>query len=33
VRAADLRFTLDEVTAYLGDTTGLELTERDIARL
>ncbi len=28
VRAADLRFTLDEAAAYLSDVTGLELTRR-----
>ena len=33
VRAADLRFTLEEATAYLGEVSGLELTGRDIARL
>jgi hypothetical protein len=33
VRAADLRFTLDEVAAYLNDVTGLELAADDIAAL
>ena len=33
VRAADLRFTHDEVSAYLNDTSGLNLTGRDIAVL
>jgi LuxR family transcriptional regulator, maltose regulon positive regulatory protein len=33
VRAADLRFTLDEVAAYLNDVTGLELAASDIATL
>src|SRR6478609_7347997 len=33
VRAADLRFTPDEVTAYLNDVTGLDLTPDDIAAL
>jgi LuxR family maltose regulon positive regulatory protein len=33
VRAADLRFTPEEVSAYLNDTTGLKLTGRDIAVL
>jgi LuxR family maltose regulon positive regulatory protein len=33
VRAADLRFTHEEVSAYLGDATGLSLTGRDIAVL
>ncbi|MDQ1463243.1 MAG: hypothetical protein QOC73_184, partial [Actinomycetota bacterium] len=31
VRAADLRFTLDEVAAYLNDVVGLELTADDVA--
>jgi LuxR family maltose regulon positive regulatory protein len=33
VRAADLRFTHEEVSAYFNDTTGLELTGSDIAVL
>jgi LuxR family maltose regulon positive regulatory protein len=33
VRAADLRFTPDEVAAYLNDVTGLELAAGDIAAL
>ncbi len=33
VRAADLRFTRDEVSAYFNDTTGLGLTGRDVAVL
>jgi LuxR family transcriptional regulator, maltose regulon positive regulatory protein len=33
VRAADLRFTLDEVAAYLNDVTGLDLAASDIAAL
>ena len=33
VRAAELRFTLDEVAAYLGDVVGLELAAGDIAAL
>jgi LuxR family maltose regulon positive regulatory protein len=33
VRAADLRFTLDEATAYLNDVTGLDLAASDIAAL
>jgi LuxR family transcriptional regulator, maltose regulon positive regulatory protein len=33
VRAADLRFTLDEVAAYLNDVTGLDLAASDIATL
>jgi LuxR family maltose regulon positive regulatory protein len=33
IRAADLRFTLDEVTAYFNDVTGLELAASDIAAL
>jgi LuxR family transcriptional regulator, maltose regulon positive regulatory protein len=33
IRAADLRFTLDEVDAYLNDVTGLEVAAGDIARL
>ena len=33
VRAADLRFTLDEVAAYLNDVTGLGLASGDIAAL
>jgi LuxR family maltose regulon positive regulatory protein len=33
VRAADLRFTHEEVSAYLDDATGLNLTGRDIAVL
>ncbi|HKP99261.1 MAG TPA: helix-turn-helix transcriptional regulator, partial [Actinomycetes bacterium] len=33
VRAADLRFTHEEVSAYLGDATGLSLTGRDVAVL
>src|SRR5919197_1555139 len=33
VRAADLRFTLDEVAAYLNDVTGLDLAAGDIAAL
>ncbi|MDX6217375.1 MAG: hypothetical protein QOG99_2959, partial [Frankiales bacterium] len=32
-RAAELRFTLDEVTAYLNEVVGLELTADDIAAL
>ena len=33
VRAADLRFTLDEVAAYLNDVIGLDLEAADIAAL
>ncbi len=33
VRAADLRFTLDEVTAYLNQAVGLDLSAADIAAL
>ncbi len=33
IRAADLRFTLDEVTAYLNDVAGLELAASDVAIL
>ena len=33
VRAADLRFTLDEVTAYLNDVVGLDLDTPEIATL
>ncbi|HEU4899412.1 MAG TPA: tetratricopeptide repeat protein [Actinomycetota bacterium] len=33
IRAADLRFTLDEVAAYLNDVTGLDLAAGDIAAL
>jgi LuxR family transcriptional regulator, maltose regulon positive regulatory protein len=33
VRAADLRFTVDEAAAYLNDVTGLELAAGDIATL
>ena len=33
IRAADLRFTLDEVAAYFNDVTGLELAASDIAAL
>jgi LuxR family transcriptional regulator, maltose regulon positive regulatory protein len=33
VRAADLRFTLDEVAAYLNDVTGLDLAASDVAAL
>ncbi|HEV3496511.1 MAG TPA: helix-turn-helix transcriptional regulator, partial [Actinomycetes bacterium] len=33
VRAADLRFTLDEVAAYLNDVTGLGLAASDVAAL
>ena len=33
VRAADLRFTPDEVAAYLNDVIGLDLTPEDIAAL
>ena len=33
IRAADLRFTHEEVSAYLGHATGLNLTGRDIAVL
>jgi LuxR family transcriptional regulator, maltose regulon positive regulatory protein len=33
VRAADLRFTLDEAAAYLSDGMGLELTANDVATL
>ena len=33
VRAADLRFTHDEATAYLADATGLELDVRDVEAL
>jgi LuxR family transcriptional regulator, maltose regulon positive regulatory protein len=33
VRAADLRFTLDEAAAYLNDVTGLDLAASDIATL
>jgi LuxR family transcriptional regulator, maltose regulon positive regulatory protein len=33
VRAADLRFTLDEAAVYLNDVTGLDLVASDIAAL
>src|SRR5690349_12733339 len=33
VRAADLRFTPDEVAAYLNDVIGLRLTPTDLAAL
>ena len=33
IRAADLRFTLDEAAAYLNDVMGLELTPGDVAAL
>ena len=33
IRAADLRFTLDEVAAYLNEVVGLELADADIAAL
>jgi len=33
IRAADLRFTLGEVAAYLNDVAALELTATDIAKL
>jgi LuxR family maltose regulon positive regulatory protein len=33
VRAADLRFTLDEAAAYLNDVTGLDLAAGDVAAL
>jgi LuxR family maltose regulon positive regulatory protein len=33
VRAAELRFTVDEAAAYLNETMGLELTDRDVAAL
>jgi LuxR family maltose regulon positive regulatory protein len=33
VRAAELRFTLDEVTDYLNEVVGLDLTAKDIAAL
>ena len=33
VRAADLRFTLDETTAFLADATGLDLAPADVAAL
>ena len=33
IRAADLRFTLDEVAAYLNEVVGLELEDADIAAL
>ena len=33
VRAADLRFTLEEVATYLNDVTGLELAAGDVAAL
>lgn len=33
IRAADLRFTVGEATAYLADMTGLSLAARDVARL
>ena len=33
VRAADLRFTLDEVAAYLNDVVGLDLAAADVAAL
>ncbi|TCC48865.1 tetratricopeptide repeat protein [Kribbella capetownensis] len=33
IRAADLRFTADEATAYLNDLTGLDLDAADIATL
>ena len=33
IRAADLRFTLDEAAAYLNDTMGLDLAAADVAAL
>ena len=33
IRAADLRFTLDEAAAYLNEVMGLELTSADVAAL
>jgi len=33
IRAADLRFTLDEATAYLNDVMGLDLTPGDVTAL
>ena len=33
IRAADLRFTMDEATDYLNDVIGLELTANDVAAL
>jgi len=33
IRAAELRFTLDEAAAYLNETMGLELTSEDVAAL
>ncbi|MBD8065997.1 helix-turn-helix transcriptional regulator [Devosia sp. PTR5] len=33
IRAADLRFTADEITAYLNDVTGLGLSAADVAAL
>ncbi|MGH3458770.1 LuxR C-terminal-related transcriptional regulator [Aeromicrobium sp.] len=33
IRAAELRFTIDEATAYLNETMGLELTSEDVAAL
>ena len=33
IRAADLRFTLDEATAYLGEATGLRLPADDVVAL
>ena len=33
IRAADLRFTLDEAAAYLNEVMGLELTTADVAAL
>src|SRR4029079_17033319 len=33
VRSADLRFTLDEVAAYLNDVVGLDLPAADVAAL
>ncbi len=33
IRASDLRFTLDEVSTYLNDLNGLDLTDADLAAL
>src|SRR5207248_9702637 len=33
IRAADLRFTLDETAGYLGEVMGLHLTAADVAAL
>ena len=33
LRAADLRFTIDEATAFLNEVMGLDLSEEDVAVL